>query len=151
MKKPEKNQDLNGIRTVTSATPVRCSTNWAVKLWTSPYSVYISLYEKMIAIFCSPVTFWLVHSFLSCQAQSSRTVKKKYTWRRFNKMPSQQQLVTKDRNFFYLDQYGFRPNAVGEFGSKSGCFWIHSPEWRKLNPHESDNVWMVNPLRAMQP
>ena len=30
--------------------------------------------------------------------------------------------------------FGYRPHAYGEFGSKSGNFWIRSPEWKFLNP-----------------
>ena len=30
--------------------------------------------------------------------------------------------------------YGYRPRAYGEFASKSGNFWIRSPEWKFLNP-----------------
>ena len=34
---------------------------------------------------------------------------------------------------------------VVKFGSESGYFWIRYPEWKKINPNESDNVWTANP------
>ena len=32
----------------------------------------------------------------------------------------------------FLFRYGFRPHASSEFGSKSGYFWIRSPEMKKI-------------------
>ena len=33
----------------------------------------------------------------------------------------------------FLSGYGYRPHAYGQFASKSGNFWIRSPEWKFLN------------------
>ena len=34
----------------------------------------------------------------------------------------------------FLSGYCYRPHAYGEFASKSGNYWIRSPEWKFLNP-----------------
>ena len=70
------------------------------------------------------VPLWILQ--LVCEAKRVQIAQAEFT-----KAPSTRIRIFLNPQLF-LSGCGYRPHAYGEFASKSGNFWIRSPEWKFL-------------------
>ena len=70
------------------------------------------------------VPLWILQ--LVCEAKHVQIAQAEFT-----KAPSTRIRIFLNPQLF-PSGYGYRPHAYGEFASKSGNFWIRSPEWKFL-------------------